>query len=900
MTNAWPFFGRDDVLREIIEALESGSVVLHGPAGIGKTRLAAEVFDALRRRGVVVERIVGNPGVQAIAFQALRPLLGDAPIGDFVGPIHRALGLGATRPGPGDPVIVVDDAHLVDDATVGALVQVHAAGRVRLLLTTRTEQLSVGAVGPLLRSHGVSRISLSALDDASAAQLVGAVMGEPVDGRGLRRIVDAGRGNLLLLQEVVESAIRSGAARRRNGMWTVNDHLSATPILEDMVLERLSTRSKAEHDALELVVVGGALRLELLIAATSLGVVESLERSGLLVVTTPAARGEPPLGPDSMSPRPSQITRDGPIVDVVHPLYREVLVPRLGALARMRCHRQLAELAPTFNGDSADDRLQEVVWRLAGGLPIDPDVAFVSAQHALALNDVQMAGDLAIASFRASPSAQAATLACWCLSTNGRQPEAERLAVEAEATVTDDEGRAALALRRAEDLWWWAHRTDDALTALEDSAKRLGPGVWADLLHVQPSIFHALNGEARLAVASALPFENHPLIWVRRLASIGLGFGYALGDRGDEAIAASERAFNEALSDPHQRLSGDPAIHIVCRLFAGLYGPDSSATLQLAETVYGIAIGQPSKQSRAWAAMLLGMAHLASGHPRSAVQLSTEAELLWGDCQLPGLARWSASAIALAHLDLGDLDSAAQVTNRLRTYVQTGFAFNTMYEDRCSARLAFLVGDRRGARELLVSATRREAERGSMILVGDALHELVRLGEPDVAASLLELFPVEPVEPVELGALNSARRTLVLAASSSDAAGIEQVAAVFERMGRALLAAETFALASTSHRSAGRARESARCAELALAASRSCEGASVPLLAERAAHISLTPRELEIAAMASSGLANRVIAARLVLSERTIESHLYRVFAKLGVTTRDQLASQLPTVTYPK
>ena len=52
--------------------------------------------------------------------------------------------------------------------------------------------------------------------------------------------------------------------------------------------------------------------------------------------------------------------------------------------------------------------------------------------------------------------------------------------------------------------------------------------------------------------------------------------------------------------------------------------------------------------------------------------------------------------------------------------------------------------------------------------------------------------------------------------------------------------------------------------------------------------------------MASSGLANRVIAARLVLSERTIESHLYRVFAKLGVTTRDQLASQLPTVTYPK
>jgi DNA-binding CsgD family transcriptional regulator/tetratricopeptide (TPR) repeat protein len=53
----------------------------------------------------------------------------------------------------------------------------------------------------------------------------------------------------------------------------------------------------------------------------------------------------------------------------------------------------------------------------------------------------------------------------------------------------------------------------------------------------------------------------------------------------------------------------------------------------------------------------------------------------------------------------------------------------------------------------------------------------------------------------------------------------------------------------------------------------------------------LTPQELQIVQMVAQGLSNRVIAERLYLSRRTVESHLYRVFPKLGVTSRAQLAS---------
>jgi DNA-binding CsgD family transcriptional regulator len=54
---------------------------------------------------------------------------------------------------------------------------------------------------------------------------------------------------------------------------------------------------------------------------------------------------------------------------------------------------------------------------------------------------------------------------------------------------------------------------------------------------------------------------------------------------------------------------------------------------------------------------------------------------------------------------------------------------------------------------------------------------------------------------------------------------------------------------------------------------------------------SLSAQELQIARMAAEGLSNRQIAERLYLSPRTVASHLYRIFPKLGVTSRVQLTA---------
>jgi DNA-binding NarL/FixJ family response regulator len=69
----------------------------------------------------------------------------------------------------------------------------------------------------------------------------------------------------------------------------------------------------------------------------------------------------------------------------------------------------------------------------------------------------------------------------------------------------------------------------------------------------------------------------------------------------------------------------------------------------------------------------------------------------------------------------------------------------------------------------------------------------------------------------------------------------------------------------------------------------SCEGARTPLLDQIDVPDPLTRREREVATLAASGLANQDIAERLVVSVRTVESHLRAAYAKLGVTGRDGL-----------
>ena len=57
--------------------------------------------------------------------------------------------------------------------------------------------------------------------------------------------------------------------------------------------------------------------------------------------------------------------------------------------------------------------------------------------------------------------------------------------------------------------------------------------------------------------------------------------------------------------------------------------------------------------------------------------------------------------------------------------------------------------------------------------------------------------------------------------------------------------------------------------------------------------VTLTPQQREIATLAAAGLTNKQIGERLYLSHRTVATHLYQIFPKLGVTSRAGLRDAL-------
>jgi DNA-binding NarL/FixJ family response regulator len=125
------------------------------------------------------------------------------------------------------------------------------------------------------------------------------------------------------------------------------------------------------------------------------------------------------------------------------------------------------------------------------------------------------------------------------------------------------------------------------------------------------------------------------------------------------------------------------------------------------------------------------------------------------------------------------------------------------------------------------------------------------------------------------------------------AAELEAAGRGLESVDSALLAAEAYLAAAASYRSAGLARPAAAVTTRAADLLTRCGDVQTPALAPDNLAGKLTNRELEIATMAAAGMPSREIAAKLVLSARTVDNHLQSVYAKLGVTSREDLGKFL-------
>ncbi len=191
------------------------------------------------------------------------------------------------------------------------------------------------------------------------------------------------------------------------------------------------------------------------------------------------------------------------------------------------------------------------------------------------------------------------------------------------------------------------------------------------------------------------------------------------------------------------------------------------------------------------------------------------------------------------------------------------------------------------ATPLLVAGAQRCEERGQLAVAAALLHDEVRLGYPEVAADRLSALARRCDSR-----LVGVRAEHATAARNREVPGLVAVADAFEDQGANLFAAEALATAAQEARSAkeGRSASTLRARATALAAR--CEGARTPMLVTDPVE-PLTSREREVALLAAGSMTSKEIAARLVLSIRTVNNHLQACYAKLGISSRSELAGAL-------
>ncbi len=190
--------------------------------------------------------------------------------------------------------------------------------------------------------------------------------------------------------------------------------------------------------------------------------------------------------------------------------------------------------------------------------------------------------------------------------------------------------------------------------------------------------------------------------------------------------------------------------------------------------------------------------------------------------------------------------------------------------------------------------------------VADYIEALLELGRPDDAIAVLDEWEADARHIGNRWVLPQAARCrgLVAAAAGeieSALALLEEAVAAHEAAddpfgrARALLALGTTRRRARQKRSAREAIEAALAGFEAIGAAGWAERARAELggIGGRTREEGLTPAERRVAALVAEGRTNREVAAALVLGERTVESHLTSVYAKLGIRSRTELARRI-------
>jgi DNA-binding CsgD family transcriptional regulator len=873
----WPLVGRAAELHrlhDLVTSSDAAGVMVAGPAGVGKTRLALEGLRLAEAAGLAIARVTATRAAADLPFGALAPMLPAAHHGETGGVddradlLRRSAAALIERAEGRRLVLVVDDAHLLDDASATLIHQLACANSAFVLATLRTGEIAPEPVTALWKDGVIERLELVGLDARAVAQLLESVLRGPVDRATVAQLAVRGQGNVLFLRELVIGALQDHSLCDDGGIWRLVGPVYPSERLVELVEARLGRLDPAERRLLEVVSFGEPLGPAELRALADPDVVEALEWKGLLVSRSDGHRAEVRLG---------------------HPLYGDVLRSRVSALRVPEIARSLAESVEAMGARRREDTLRVATWRLQGG-GADPDRMLAAATTARWRYDFPLAEQLAKAAVDAGAGFDAELLAAQLACLQGRAEEADAQLKELAEQATDDAQRGAVAVSHLDTLAIYMSLMDEGLRMAEQAESTItDPGWRGEIAARRAVLLLGLQGPraaAEVAEDVLVHAQGRALVWACMIGSFSI---CRLG-RVEEALELSDRghAAHLALTQP---MEWYPWIHPWLRCEALAWSGRFQEAEALAMRYYQEGLAERSTEAQAffcWHLALVvgerGRVQTAARHAREGIALFRELGRphYVGECMI-GLAM----ALALAQRP----KEAAEALAALDDLNVSQTLFKPVELTQARAWAAAAAGALPTAHCLLEEAADQGNRIGDRLGEASALHGLARLGK---ARSVIDRL--ESVAAQVGGELATARAAHARALVHNDPEGLLTASEVFRSMGADLLAAEAAADAAVAWRRSNDARPAAAAERRAAELASHCEGASTPALQAIGTRAQLTPVERQVALLAAGGRSNKQIAQELFLATRTIENHLQHVYEKLGISGRTQLSEALAFV----
>lgn len=872
----WPLVGRERELDEFAAASKDRTCrgfLVFGAAGVGKSRLAEECLERAAAGGSRVGRATATAAAGAVPLGAIAHLLpAGVDLRDPVAGFAAVAAQLAADQGGRQRVLLVDDLHWLDSASAVLLRQLMDAGAVHLVGTVRTGEPYGEAVAALTGGDSVRRVDLAVLDSARIGELLAAALGRPVARHTVHELSAASGGNVLYLRELVLGALAAGDLTEDGEIWQLREgRLPGTARLAEVIGTRLAGADLAGRPVLELLALCEPLPLADAEAVAAPHTVADLEEAGLIRVTQDRRRTS---------------------VSLAHPLYGEVLRAGLPVLRRRALLLEQAARTEARGARRRGDPLRIAIWRLAATGTADPALltqAAVLARHA---HDYARA----VALLQAVPEDRH-TIATRSMLGDaffemGRWAEAEKVLARADELADGERETLAVALVRTTNLLWSNVPVAEALAANDAALARITHPVDRRKLQIN---------EGFIRIAAGLPAQGLTLLedletdvseasdvdaWLR--GAWMKPAGLALVGRTHEAVIWAERAHAGHRRVDENALASHPAFQRIPLVLALTEAGRPAEARRAGESAYAELVAVDSVV-RVWLAVLLGRTEWLAGRPATARRWWAEAAALARTFDHAMALRLVLAGLAACAAVQGELEAAEVALAEHRELPTPEPGLLSAGEERLGqAWLLAARGQLGQARSVLIAGARTARATGHVTGEALLLTDVARLGGArQVTGRLTELAHACD------GELLPARAQLVQALAANRPERLLRAADACEAVGADLLTAEAAAAAAAAWHRDREPRRAAAAARRAATAAARCEGARTPLLTTARAVAPLTAREREVALLAAVGNASVDIARVLTLSVRTVDNHLHRAYAKLGVTTRRELARTL-------